>query len=119
MLPMPPEHAWEIERDPTAYRQATPAWDRADWLLECFLRLPWSAPRIIRNIHLGGPILLSAEATWRIKASPVIGIYGDSVSEEQPKKDYHRNWHTQQPEQYAATHISSPYCFENNAPIKG
>jgi hypothetical protein len=44
MLPMPPEHALEIERDLTAYRQAIPALDRADRVLECFLCLPWPAP---------------------------------------------------------------------------
>lgn len=51
-----------------------------------------------------------AREPMRLGALPIREFYGASVSEEQPKKDDHRNWHTQQPEQYASTHVLLPYC---------
>jgi hypothetical protein len=115
MLPMPPEHALEIERDLTAYRQAIPALDRADRLLECFLCLPWPAPRDSDHPEdVGGRYIWTGPIFPSSQSLLVSGTIGASVSEEQPKKDDHRNWHTQQPEQYASTHVLLRYWFGDN-----
>jgi hypothetical protein len=65
----------------------------------------------MRHIHLDWTYFPQANPAREpmrlgvLRSCPSEKFTGASVSEKQPKKDDHRNWHTQQPEQYASTHV--------------